>query len=183
MNDRPEVPVAKRVDCSRVAGVIMSYLGTGNCYNTDGWCFHLLLFLTLKLLYHLRFIKSHQSQGSYSQNHSTYNWKHFMIPTEQQVEKLLRSLLGSTRDQQTCTAWMEFPFQTGLTPLLPPGMLNKQKQAKQWYLCAWILVRHCSKHFSVSMKREVHVFCQWKLMSSHIQNCIWNKNWVDPQMV
>lgn len=127
MNDRPEVPVAKRVDCSKVAWVIMSYLGTGNCCNTDGWRFHLLLFLTLKLLYHLRFIKSHQSQGSCSQNHSTYNWKHFMTPTEQQVEKLLHSLLGSTRDQQTCTAWMESPFQTGLTPLLPPGILNKQR--------------------------------------------------------
>lgn len=101
MNDRPEVPIAKWMDCSRVAWVITSYLSPGNSYNTDGWCFHWLLFLTLKFLYHLRFIKSHQSPVSDSQNHCTYNWKHFMTLAEQQVEKLLQSLLRSARDQPT----------------------------------------------------------------------------------
>lgn len=73
MSDRPEVPIAKWMDCSRVAWVITSYPRPGNCYNTDEGLFHLLLFLTLKFLYHLRFIKSQQSPVSDSQNHCTYS--------------------------------------------------------------------------------------------------------------
>lgn len=176
MNDRPEVPVAKGMDCSRVAWVIMSYPGTGNCYNTDGWWFHLLLFLTLKFLYHLRFIPSHQSQGGYSQNHSTYNWKHFMTPTEQQVEKLLKSLLWSTRDQQTnvhSLNGVSLSDRAGSSPATR-DIKQTESQAEQWDLCAWILVRHCSKHWlqiRIFMKRrsscvlsvKTHVFTYTKL--------------------
>lgn len=175
MNDRPEVPIAKWMDCSRVAWVITSYLSPGNSYNTDGWCLHWSLFLTLKFLYHLRFIKSHQSPVSDSQNHCTYNWKHFMTLAEQQVEKLLQSLLGSARDQQRHTAWMEFPFRTGLTPLLPPGILKiyiKEAEHRQWCLSAWILIRYCSKHglqVSVSVERILCSLSENCCTSSHIR--------------
>lgn len=41
---------------------------------------HLSLFFTLKLLYHLRLIKSYQPQMSGSQNHWTSSWKCCVIP-------------------------------------------------------------------------------------------------------